>query len=72
MSEKGKYASATENRRFVWEYIIWPLVTELNDLVFTLEQYSADAGTRMRGRRHPGGKKNVKGACLAGAKRHPV
>ena len=32
----------------------------------------ADAGTRMRGRRHPGGKKNVKGACLAGAKRHPV
>ncbi|MDI1495531.1 MAG: hypothetical protein K8823_839 [Cenarchaeum symbiont of Oopsacas minuta] len=39
MIEKGKYASATENRRFVWQYIVWPLVLELNDLVFTLEQY---------------------------------
>ncbi len=39
MNEKGKYASATENRRFVWDYIVWPLVTELGDLVFTLEQY---------------------------------
>ena len=39
LSEKGKYASATENRRFVWKEILWPLILELNDVVFTLEQY---------------------------------
>ena len=59
------------NRRFVGNTS--PLVTELNDLVFTLEQYQL-----MRARVCVGGdtlveaKKNVKGACLAGAKRHPV
>ena len=39
LSEKGKYASATENRRFVWAEIIWPLILELNDVAFTLKQY---------------------------------
>ena len=39
LSEKGKYASATENRRFVWAEIIWPLILELNDVMFTLQQY---------------------------------
>ncbi len=39
LSEKGKYASATENRRFVWSQIIWPLVLELNDVVFSLKQF---------------------------------
>ena len=39
MSDKGKYASATENRRFVWHEIIWPLILEINDVVFTLKQY---------------------------------
>ena len=39
LSEKGKYASATENRRFVWTEIIWPLVLEINDVVFTLKQF---------------------------------
>ncbi len=39
LSEKGKYASATENRRFVWSEIIWPLILELNDVVFTLKQF---------------------------------
>jgi len=39
LSEKGKYASATENRRFVWQKIIWPLILELNDIAFTLKQY---------------------------------
>jgi len=24
LSEKGKYATATQNRRTVWEKIIWP------------------------------------------------
>ena len=39
LSEKGKYASATENRRFVWGEIIWPLILEINDVAFTLKQF---------------------------------
>ena len=39
LSEKGKYASATENRRFVWHEIVWPLILEINDVAFTLKQY---------------------------------
>ncbi|MFQ5572955.1 MAG: hypothetical protein ACE5EJ_01755 [Nitrosopumilaceae archaeon] len=39
LSDKGKYASATENRRFVWAEIVWPLILELNDVAFTLKQY---------------------------------
>ena len=39
LSEKGKYASATENRRFVWTEIVWPLILEINDVAFSLKQY---------------------------------
>lgn len=39
LSGKGKYASATENRRFVWTHIVWPLILELNDVTFSLTQY---------------------------------
>ncbi len=39
LSEKGKYATATENRRFVWGEIIWPLILEINDVVFSLKQF---------------------------------
>ena len=39
LSEKGKHASATENRRFVWAEIIWPLVLEINDITFSLKQF---------------------------------
>ena len=39
LSEKGKYAAATQHRRTVWEKIIWPLILELNDVVFSLKQY---------------------------------
>jgi hypothetical protein len=39
LSEKGKYASATENRRFVWAEVVWPLILELNDVSFSLKQY---------------------------------
>ncbi len=39
LSDKGKYASATENRRFVWAEIVWPLILEINDIAFTLKQY---------------------------------
>ncbi|MEM0364509.1 MAG: hypothetical protein QW450_02425 [Candidatus Nitrosocaldus sp.] len=37
--EKGKYASSTENRRLVWNNIIWPLILELNKPWFTIEEY---------------------------------
>jgi len=39
LREKGKYASATQNRRMVWAKIVWPLILELNDVSFTLKQY---------------------------------
>ena len=39
LSEKGKYAAATENRRFVWAEIVWPLILEINDVAFSLKQY---------------------------------
>ena len=39
LSEKGKYASATQNRRFVWAEIVWPLILEINDVTFSLKQY---------------------------------
>ena len=39
LSEKGKYASATQNRRFVWAEIVWPLILEINDVAFSLKQY---------------------------------
>ena len=38
-NKKGKYASSTENRRLVWEYIIWPLILELNKNNFTPMEY---------------------------------
>ena len=39
LSEKGKYAAATQNRRIVWEKIVWPLILEINDLTFSVKQY---------------------------------
>lgn len=39
LSEKGKYASATENRRWVWGEIIWPLILQINDVAFSLKQF---------------------------------
>jgi len=39
LSEKGKYASATENRRWEWSEIIWPLILQVNDVAFSLKQF---------------------------------
>ncbi len=39
LGEKGKYASATENRRFVWSEIVWPLILDLGDVSFSLRQF---------------------------------
>lgn len=39
LSQKGKYASATQNRRLVWEKVMWPLILEINNVSFTWEQY---------------------------------
>ncbi|MEM2856820.1 MAG: hypothetical protein QW416_06955 [Candidatus Nitrosocaldaceae archaeon] len=36
---KGKYASSTENRRLVWEDIIWPLILDNNRPYFTIGEY---------------------------------
>lgn len=38
---KGKYASSTENRRLVWENIVWPLISEKNRPYFSIEEYHA-------------------------------
>jgi hypothetical protein len=37
--KKGKHASSTENRRLVWEFVIWPLILEVNRNYFTLQEY---------------------------------
>ena len=39
LSEKGKYPTATQNRRAVWEKIIWPLILEIDDVTFSIKQY---------------------------------
>ena len=39
LSEKGKYATATQNRRTVLEKIIWPLILEIDDVTFSVKQY---------------------------------
>ena len=39
LSEKGKYAAATQNRREVWEKIVWPLILEIDDVTFSVKQY---------------------------------
>jgi len=39
LSEKGKYAAATQNRRIVWEKIVWPIILEIDDVSFSLKQY---------------------------------
>jgi hypothetical protein len=36
---KGKHASSTENRRIVWEKIIWPLILDVNRSYFILKEY---------------------------------
>jgi len=38
---KGKHASSTENRRRVWECIVWPLILQINRQYFTLQEYRA-------------------------------
>ena len=39
MREKGKYAAATQNRRIVWEKVVWPLILEIDDVTFSVKQY---------------------------------
>jgi hypothetical protein len=36
---KGKHASSTENRRMVWENVVWPLVLDVNRSYFSLKEY---------------------------------
>ena len=39
LSEKGKYAASTQNRRTVWEKVVWPLILEIDDITFSVKQY---------------------------------
>jgi hypothetical protein len=39
VKRKGKHASSTENRRMVWEKIIWPLILDVNRSYFILKEY---------------------------------
>ena len=39
LREKGKYASATQNRRFVWKEVVWPLILDVMDIEFSQQQY---------------------------------
>jgi hypothetical protein len=39
LRRKGKHASSTQNRRMVWEGVIWPLILEVNRPYFTLDEY---------------------------------
>ena len=48
--KKGKHASSTENRRLVWEYVIWPLVLDVNRNYFTLKEYHIQRDTICRER----------------------
>jgi hypothetical protein len=41
VKRKGKHASSTENRRRVWECIVWPLILQINRQYFTLQEYRA-------------------------------
>jgi hypothetical protein len=36
---KGKHAYSTENRRMVWENVVWPLIVKVNRSYFTLKEY---------------------------------
>ena len=39
VKSKGKHASSTENRRMVWEKVVWPLILEVNRSYFNLKEY---------------------------------
>lgn len=39
VKRKGKHASSTENRRMVWENVVWPLILEINRSYFSLKEY---------------------------------
>ena len=43
--DKGKHAASTENRRMVWEKVVWPLILELNRSYFTLKEYHSKRDT---------------------------
>ena len=45
---KGKHASSTENRRMVWEKVVWPLILEVNRSYFTLKEYHSKRDTFCR------------------------
>ena len=47
---KGKHASSTENRRMVWERIIWPLILDVNRSYFSLKEFHVEINFAKRTR----------------------
>ena len=39
LCSKGKGAFSTENRRFTWDFVVWPMLLQLNRPYFTLEEF---------------------------------
>ena len=39
LRSKGKGAFSTENRRFTWDFVVWPMLLQLNRPYFTLEEF---------------------------------
>ena len=37
--DKGKGAFSTENRRFTWDLVVWPMLLQLNRPYFTLDEF---------------------------------
>jgi hypothetical protein len=50
-SVKGKHASSTQNRRMVWDNIIWPLILDVNRSYFTLKEYHSERDRFCRNKR---------------------
>ena len=50
-SNKGKHASSTQNRRMVWDNIIWPLILDVNRSYFTLKEYHSERDKFCRNKR---------------------
>ena len=39
LRNKGKGAFSTENRRFTWDLVVWPMLLQLNRPYFTLNEF---------------------------------
>jgi len=66
VKRKGKYASSTENRRLVWNNIVWPLILELNKPWFTIQEYHTKRDVYCSGNNELRGR-SCWGFCITGS-----